>query len=174
MSRCECTCWAWIGRAVNPLFSSLLQPCQPWLTTSFPRSYRVISWWGRSGCSVTLKFGTSLPTMDHVTTRGLCDVTAVRWDGDMKLTDVLQIDALWWFLQGCWVSRLVLKKEDPAVFTECQNLLYALSYKFWTIGKSDENCLYSQNACLLRVWIIYFTLWFQTYEASVLYHVKEP
>ena len=105
------------------LFTATTLPLS-WLTSFplFPSSCRVISWWVRSGCSVTLKFGTSMPTTDHVTTRGLCDVTAVWSDGDMKLSYVLQIDTLWWFFEDCWVSRLGLKKEDPSVriyYTQC-------------------------------------------------------
>jgi hypothetical protein len=49
----------------------------------------------RSGCSVALKFGTSIPAMDHVTTRCLCDVTAIQSDGDMKVSDMLQIDTFY-------------------------------------------------------------------------------
>ena len=42
------------------------------------------------------------------------------------------------------MSRFGLKKI--VVFTVFQNLLYGMSYTFGTIGVSDENDLYSQNA----------------------------
>jgi len=163
------------GRAVNPLSSSLLQALPlSWLTTSFPlfpSSCRVISWWVRSGCSVALKFGISILTTDHVTTRCLCDVTAVRSDRDMKVNWLIANRHFLMVLRRSLVFKVWAKKTLVA-FTVFQNLLYGMSCTFWAIGKSDENGLYSQNACLLRLWIIYFTLCFQTYGTPVFYHVK--
>lgn len=147
MNRCECTCWAWIWSCNQPiiLFTVTVLPLSS-LTTSFPlfpNCCRVISWWVRSGCSVVLKIGTHIPTTDHVTTRCLCDVTAVRPDGDMNVSDILQIDTfmvLWRSLGfKAWAKKTV-------VFSVFQNLLYGMSYTFWTTGVSDENGLYSQNA----------------------------
>jgi hypothetical protein len=136
MNRCEYACWAWIWACSQPiiLLTATVLPVS-WLTTSFPlfpSSCRVISsWWVRSGCSVALKFGTYIPTTDHVTKRCLCDVTAVRSDRDMKVSDVLQIDPFWWFFAGHWFSKLGLKKTRSIhCVSECiiRNALYVLNH----------------------------------------------
>jgi hypothetical protein len=113
MNCCECTCWTWIWSCSQPiiLFTATALPLSL-LTTSFPLlpSACVIP----CKCEVVVlwhwNWGYFYTHLDHVTTRCLCDVTAVWSDGDTKVSDILQIDTLWWIFEGRWVSKLGLKK----------------------------------------------------------------
>jgi hypothetical protein len=62
-----------------------------------------------------------------------------RYESSRRIANRHFLMVLWRSLGfKAWAKKAV-------VFTVFQNLLYGMSYTFWTIGLSDENGLYSQN-----------------------------